>query len=209
MGHGLLTERDVDGRVRFRPGRPALLVSCTSWTDDEDFSLLLDAVQQYDAALVHENSRSLPPILLVITGKGPRKAFYESQISTMKLTDCRVLTTWLKIEDYPCLLGSADLGISLHTSSSGLDLPMKVVDMLGSSLPVCAFDYPTLRELVHPPTNGFVFKTAAELTELWKSLLKDDRTCLRALAARVAENPLPGWDANWDSVARPLFETRL
>ena len=69
---------------------------------------------------------SLPGLVIVVTGRGPLKAMYEQKMHALRLQHVAFRTVWLAASDYPLLLGSADLGVSLHTSSSGLDLPMKV-----------------------------------------------------------------------------------
>ena len=157
-----------------RKDRPALLVSSTSWTPDEDFGILLEALKLYEARAREVNSTDrdtihanldpkerqiLPSIWMVITGKGPLKEQYMAEVKLLqknwKYVRCSSL--WLEAEDYPLLLGklsvhghkvfnqshlgSADLGICLHSSSSALDLPMKVVDMFGCGLPVCALNF--------------------------------------------------------------------
>ena len=73
------------------------------------------------------NNDELPRLLVIITGKGPLKEHYLDKIDNMQCKRIKIATAWLAAEDYPKLLATADLGVSLHTSTSGLDLPMKVV----------------------------------------------------------------------------------
>ena len=120
-------------------------MSSTSWTADEDFGLLLDALAALDSCLCTEAGRADdcgPSVVAVITGKGPLKAHYEKRMRALPLRRVAVCTMWLEPADYPRLLGAADLGVCLHTSTSGLDLPMKVLDMYGCGLPVCPLASP-------------------------------------------------------------------
>ena len=59
--------REERGVAILREDRPLLLVSGTSWTEDEDFSILLDALREYD--VIRSRDSSLPYILCLITGK--------------------------------------------------------------------------------------------------------------------------------------------
>lgn len=67
----------------------------------------------------------LPRLLVVITGKGPLHDDYVAKFSKFHSSYVQIVTTWLTAEDYPKMLSSADLGVSLHTSSSGYILTFK------------------------------------------------------------------------------------
>ncbi|KFW04845.1 Chitobiosyldiphosphodolichol beta-mannosyltransferase, partial [Eurypyga helias] len=201
------TERDeVHGRVIKPKGRPALLISSTSWTEDEDFSVLLKALEGYEW-YVNQGVR-LPPLVCVITGKGPLKDHYNRLINKLDFKHIQFCTPWLEAEDYPLLLGSADLGVCLHKSSSGLDLPMKVVDMFGCCLPVCAIHFKCLHELMKHDENGLIFSDAEELTEQLKMLFLGFPTLgskLQTFRENLRESNKLRWDENWDQTVLPLL----
>jgi beta-1,4-mannosyltransferase len=146
------------------PDRPALLISSTSWTADEDFSLLLTALDIYQSAL--QDDIGLPRLLVIITGLGELRAPFERIVAQRELTRWKGITVrcvFVAARDYPTLLGCADLGLSLHSSSSGRDLPMKVVDMFGCGVPVLARNFECIGELVKDKFNGRVFADGEEL----------------------------------------------
>src|SRR6267154_2008843 len=65
-----LTQVTSSASPSLRPDRPAVLISSTSWTEDEDFSILLDALSIYEKR-AHAASGRLPHVLMFVTGKGP------------------------------------------------------------------------------------------------------------------------------------------
>ncbi|EKD19632.1 uncharacterized protein L3040_002025 [Drepanopeziza brunnea f. sp. 'multigermtubi'] len=187
-------------------GKTKLLVSSTSWTPDEDFNLLLEALCSYSAS-----PKTLPPILAIITGKGPQKQMYLDRIATLtkdlKLNRIMIRTAWLSAKDYATLLGCADLGVCLHMSSSGVDLPMKVVDMFGAGLPVVGYgDYESWSELVKEGFNGRSFVRSGELAEVLEELFsEEDGSQLARLRQGAVIEGSRRWDDEWDSVAGRLL----
>lgn len=93
-----------------RSDRPALLVSSTSWTPDEDFGILLKALKQYEnraKELANKKGKALPKLLVIVTGKGPLRDKYMAEIDDMQKSWewVRCISLWLEAEDYPIILG--------------------------------------------------------------------------------------------------------
>lgn len=193
-----------DPYPRLRSDRPFLLVSSTSYTEDEDFSILLDALKSLETKC---------KILVMVTGMGPLKEFYSKKITEFhsSVENVRILQVWLDPPDYPKILGTANLGVSLHKSTSGVDLPMKIVDMFGCNLPVCAYKFPAIQELVIDGVNGLTFGNAAELSLQVSKLTSDfpgENGLLNRLVSGVencATNKIR-WQANWNEVVKPLLD---
>lgn len=201
-----LTAPHVD---ELETGKMRLVVSSSSWTPDEDFSLLLDALIRY-SELATSSHPHLPELLAIITGKGPQKEYYLSQITGLedqnKLEMVTIRTAWLSTEDYASLLGAADLGVSLHMSSSGVDLPMKVVDMFGAGLPVVGWSrYQTWPELVTEGINGRGFGSAEGLKRVLVELFGGDGNELRKLREGAVKEGKRRWDEEWEPVAGRLL----
>lgn len=205
----LFTSKALDGTISLRPDRPALLVSSTSWTEDEDFDLLLKALIHLDAHACVMPA-SYPDFVVLVTGKGPMRDLYEARMGSLNLRRVHIRTLWLAPGDYPRLIGCADMGVCLHVSTSGLDLPMKVVDLFGCGTPVCAVNFSCLAELVHHDVNGMVFDKAPELGKQLVDLFKGfpgapSATRIAKLRSGVKAGQGSRWHENWMANASRHF----
>ena len=208
MTHTLITKK-IKSVISLRNERPAIVLSSTSWTLDEDFGILFDAIEllRQRVLSIRKEGGTFPCMVFIITGKGPQREMYENRMRTMKLAQdgFHFVTMWLKSDDYPLLLGSVDMGVCLHTSSSGLDLPMKIVDMFGCQLPVCAYNFNCLNELVVDGQNGMIFNNSSELAiQLYNvfNTFPKKTSLLQKLKAGFDI----GWHDNWRTSALPVFE---
>jgi beta-1,4-mannosyltransferase len=168
------------------------VVSPTSWSRDESMGLLLDAAAKI----------TIPPgrgLRLVVTGKGPLRAAFEVRAATVQRPDLHIETGWFSAADYRGLLHHAHCGVSLHRSASGLDFPMKIIDMEAAGLPVLALDYgPVLHEGLTGLAEAATFTDAGELAGLLAQRLSADtwpRSCARP------EN----WQDCWSRTALPVL----
>jgi len=189
--------------------RIPLLVCPTSWTPDEDFDLLLEGLERAERILIAQRGASdagTPDVAVFMTGRGELRQAFEQRVARRHFTRIAVRTAWLDPADYPTLVGMADVGLCLHQSSSGLDLPMKLADFRGAGVPVCAYDYaPVLGEAVTPGREGIAFRDPNDLAQVVLALATADFGKVPQFAASrawLAAHPAQHWDAQWQEHAR-------
>jgi beta-1,4-mannosyltransferase len=200
-------------RVGIRASIVGFIVCPTSWTEDEDFDVVIDAVTQLEERIrgweAGSSSRRFPELLILVTGDGARRAEFERRFAGLPARRIQLRARFLEPEDYPRVVGSADLGLCLHRSSSGLDIPMKVADLFGAGVPVCALDYGAcLAERVRHGDNGLLFSTGRQLADVLFDLFEtfpSDQKMLERLRAGARKSARPTWEEGWAREAKPVL----
>jgi beta-1,4-mannosyltransferase len=196
--------------VRRSTNATGFIVCPTSWTADEDFDLVIDAVSRIEDRIrgweAGSQARRFPDLVLLVTGDGHRRAEFERRFAGLATHRVQLRTRWLDPEDYPRIVGSADLGLCLHRSSSGVDIPMKVADLFGAGVPVCALDYGAcLAERVRHGDNGILFSNSRQLADVLFELFEgfpSESSPLDRLRAGARRSAHPTWEEGWASEAR-------
>ncbi len=207
--------------------RPPIVVCPTSWTPDEDFDLLLEALERAERQLLKTQPAgaqtpggdkpsggdkllglSIPDLVVFLTGRGPLRETFEQRAARRNFKAIAVRTAWLEPADYPTLIGMADLGLCLHQSSSGLDLPMKLAELRGAGVPVATYDYaPVLGEVMTTGREGVTFRDPGELANLFIGVAARStaESPLSKARAWLAQNPPERWDQQWNATARNVL----
>ena len=200
-------------RLGIHAGVVGFIVCPTSWTEDEDFDVVIDAVLRLEDRIrgfeAANPSKRFPDLVILVTGDGARRTEFERRFAGLPARRVHLRARWLEPEDYPRVVGSADLGLCLHRSSSGLDIPMKVADLFGAGVPVCALDYgATLAERVRHGSNGLLFSTAEQLAnvlfDLFENFPADDQTFDR-LRTGARKSARLAWEDGWVREARAVL----
>ncbi len=200
-------------RLGIRATTVGFIVCPTSWTEDEDFDVAIEAVMRLEERIrgweAGNSGRRFPELVILVTGDGARRAEFERRFAGLPARRIQLRARFLEPEDYPRVVGSADLGLCLHRSSSGLDIPMKIADLFGAGVPVCALDYGAcLAERVRHGDNGLLFSNGRQLADIIFDLFETfpgEQKSLERLRTGARKLARPTWEEGWTREARPVL----
>jgi beta-1,4-mannosyltransferase len=206
------------GRMGVVGGPTGFVVCPSSWTEDEDFDVVIDAVVRLEERIrgweaAQGGGQRFPQLIILVTGDGQRRTEFERRFAGLPARRVHLRARWLEPEEYPLVVGSADVGLCLHRSTSGLDIPMKVAELFGASVPVCALDYGAcLAERVRHADNGLLFSTARQLADILFDLFEGypaDQSMLDRLRQGARRSSQLTWEQGWEKEAKPVLLNEL
>ena len=195
------------------PSRPPIVVCPTSWTPDEDFDLLLEALERAERQLTR-NARpapATPALAVLLTGRGALRDAFEARAARRNFKAIAVKTVWLE----PVGLSDARRhGRPRPLPSSVLVGPRSADEARRLSRRRCArrrcsTTRRCCREVMTSGQEGVTFRDPGDLANVLVTVATGSASRRIRRSARAArgsrQHPPERWSAQWDQAARPVL----
>ncbi|KAL3639274.1 hypothetical protein CASFOL_017181 [Castilleja foliolosa] len=187
----------VGSDISLKQNRPALIVSSTSWTPDEDFGILLEAALLYDrrvsALLGEDDSKIADEVVWDEIHKGKQFTYPRGLSIASWVSRFRRVSAYFIIR-----VGSTNEGCGYvwlwATRLCGFIFLARLID---------------IKELVDVEKNGLLFSTSGELVYQLMMLFEgfpEKCDALRMMRSNLMERVSSvRWATAWDNHAKPLI----
>lgn len=190
------------------PDDPLVVVAPMGWSRDDDLPLLSEALRLL-AGRMDSDREAGRTLRVLVSGDGPLRPEWGPRLGALGGTRLEVETRDVAVEEYPGLLASSHLGLSVHRSSSGLDLPMKILEMRTVGIPVLAMEDGSPLDEIAPPGCGILrYRTAEDLAAYLHAALAGNAHgagSLARLTEQARSHPPAPWDDRWALVMTPIL----
>ena len=184
-----------------------LVVCPTSWGADEDFDLFARSAR---ARGLHPGQRSeVRQALRAPHRNRELRGAFEARLARRQFTHIAVRVATI---DSHAAIAKADIGLCLHQSASGLDLPLVLSDLRAAGVPACVYDYaPVLTEVLTDGREGVRFGEPGELMALLVAVATNDSSDspLARSRAWLAAHPAETWEDQWQKTMGRSFLSRV
>ena len=211
-----------------------VIMSC-SWSNDDDidfFYKMLEILYTSEA-----NERVHKKCHFIVTGTGPRHSYFLEKINNSSIPALKrqehhhsaqhasafyisegLSSIYFNTYDtYMEAINRCHIGISVHRSSSMLDLPMKIIEYFTCGIPTLALYYPGIEEALRDDKQssmqfGWSAKNPAEMAAQIRRSIQSYVCSNDAHYSKVVENVRNAysnkancWEERWNSTIAPLF----
>lgn len=130
-----------------------------------------DRMSQFLSIAKSMDSITPGPVALAVFCGGKVKVGIEKACENQNFRHLRLYIFSMNSEIYWNILGVSDLGICFNGSLAGLDISPHLLELAASGIPILAFKFGCVSEVVKNGENGFLFRTDEDLLKILQKII--------------------------------------
>lgn len=145
------------------------------------------------------------PITFIVFGSGKLQEKFKDNINKIKIKNIDLKFFPFQYDIYPSVLSAFDIGIYFPESEFVLEISPRLLEMAASGIPIIAFRFGCVNEIVKENVNGIVLNNINELGSKLKEIIINKSVDLQSLRRSSALEDMNHkadelWDQAFDEI---------